>query len=387
LNSDPQSSTFGNAGRCVRVVALLLLLIATPQWACAHQVDTVEFKFEQADGQWRLLGEMDIAFMLPEMRRYPGGPPLSRAEEMKAPPEEWARIRQETEKTLRSMLRMSFAGKDLKWRIEFPDFEKNPFTLPPSDMDWALLSVRLVADAEPGPGDLKVGWFDDGDYPSDLIIRTDDSANGKIVSVPAGSEITLLHVDAAGGSKAAAQSPLLSWIVDGYHHVLPWGLDHMLFILGLFFMAPRWKPLLTQSLLFTLAHSLTLALAIFGLIHLNPRLVEILIAFSIAFIGVENLLSHKVGKLRYGIVMVFGLVHGLGFASVLADKLRGVPSNQFALPLFGFNVGVECAQVTILLVAILVLWPMRKWTRPIQTIGSVIVALAGTVWMVQRMFC
>ncbi len=370
----------------VRAGVLGLLLCAALPRARAHQVEAVEFKFQQGDGQWRWLGEMDIAFMLPEMRRYPGGPPLNRAEMMTTLPEEWARIRRETENTLRKFLRVSFAGHNVPWRIEFPDFEKSPFALPASDSGWALLSVRLVTAARPGPGDLKVHWNDDGDNPSDLIILTEASANTAIVNVPSGSDLTLLHVAGSGDSRAAAQSPLSSWILDGYGHVLPKGMDHMLFILGLFFLAPQWKPLMTQSLLFTAAHSATLALAIFGWVHLSGRLVEIAIAFSIAFIGVENLFSTHVGKLRYTLVVAFGLVHGLGFASVLAEKLQDAPRDQLALPLFGFNVGVECAQITVLIAAFLLLWPLKKWTRPIQTIGSVIVALAGTGWMAQRIF-
>ena len=354
---------------------LLVFLVVLPGGLRAHQVDTVEFEFQQWDGKWRLLGEMDIAYMLPETRKVPGGEPLSRAAVMKAPPEELARIRRETENTLRSLLRISFGGQDVKWRIEFPDFEKEPFALPDEDADWALLNVRVVVDAKPGPGDLMVHWS--GEEESELIILTEDSENGEIVSVPPGGEMTLLHVEASGDVKAAEQSALSGWILDGYRHVLPKGMDHMLFILGLFLMAPRWKPLMVQSLLFTLAHSVTLGLAVFGLVHINGRLVEILIAFSIAFIGVENLLSRKVGKLRYGLVVAFGLVHGLGFASILAGKLEGVPRDQLALPLFGFNVGVEIAQITVLIAAFLVLWPLKKWTIQVQTVGSVFVALAG----------
>ena len=149
-------------------------------------------------------------------------------------------------------------------------------------------------------------------------------------------------------------------------------------------LAPRWKPLLGQSLLFTLAHSITLALAIFGVIALPSRLVEILIAASIAWIGIENLLVRKLKPSRLFIVFGFGLLHGMGFASVLREKLGDLSGKQLALPLVGFNVGVELAQITVLAAAFLILWPLRKWTGKVQVIGSVLVALAGIFWMFER---
>ncbi|HEX5791301.1 MAG TPA: hypothetical protein VFY13_09100, partial [Luteolibacter sp.] len=136
-------------------VALLLCCLCR---AAAHQVETVEFEFQKLKGIWRLHGEMDIAYMLPEVRWVPGGAPLSRKEVMKAPPKELERIRRETEKTLRQYLSFTFAGKPLPWRIEFPDFDKTPFELPKENADWALMTVRLVVDEQTGPGELVVHW-------------------------------------------------------------------------------------------------------------------------------------------------------------------------------------------------------------------------------------
>lgn len=368
----------------LRFLAILLFLTGVPQAVHAHQVETVEFEFQKLEKQWRLVGEMDIAYMLPETRRIPGGQPLSREATMKAPPEELARIRRETEKTLRGMLRISFAGKDIPWRVEFPDFDKKPFTLPEEAADWALLSTRIVMDQQAGPGELRIHWS--GEEESELIILTEDSENGEIVSVLPGGELVLLKVASSGTTTVADHSTFGGWVINGYRHVLPLGLDHMLFIFGLFLMVLKWKPLMWQSLLFTLSHSATLALSVLGWLHLDPKLVEILIAFSIAFIGVENLMSHKVGKLRFILVFCFGLVHGMGFASVMADKVKGIPRDQLTEPLLGFNIGVELAQISVLIAAFLIFLPLKKWTRTAQTVGSVIVALAGAGWMIQRIF-
>lgn len=367
-----------------RWCVLLLWVGGALQSVLAHQVDTVEFEFQRLDRQWRLVGEMDIAYMLPETRKVPGSEPLSRKAVMKASPEEWARIRRETDKTLRGLLRITFAGKEIPWTIEFPDFEKQPFVLPEEAGDWALLTTRLVMEARSDPGELRVHWS--GEEESELIVLTEDSENGEIVSVQPGGEIRLLEVEASGEAMAANQSRSGGWISSGFHHVLPLGLDHMLFIVGLFLMVPKWKPLMGQSLLFTLAHSATLALAVLGWVQVPGKWVEILIAFSIAFIGVENLLTHQISRQRLILVFGFGLVHGLGFASVLADQLGGIPRERLAWPLLGFNLGVELAQLTVLASSFVVLWPLRRWTRAVQTVGSVFVAIAGCGWMITRIF-
>lgn len=366
----------------LRFLIVLLFLVAPS--LRAHQVDTVEFEFQKLDDQWRLVGEMDIAYMLPETRKVPGGQPLSRVATMKAPPEELARIRKETENTLRKLMRVTWAGKDVPFRFEFPDFDKKPFELPMEAADWALLTTRVVVERQSGVGDLVVHW--NSEEEAELIILTEDSEDGEVVSVPPGGTITLVSQQECGTSTTPPQSATESWILSGFRHVLPLGLDHMLFIIGLFLMIPKWKPLLGQSLLFTIAHSATLALAVLGWVNLPGRLVEILIAFSIAFIGVENLLSHKVGRLRFFLVFGFGLIHGMGFASVLAEKLGDIPRDQLVWPLLGFNLGVEIAQITVLATAFLVFWPLNKWERTAQTVGSVIVTLGGLGWMIERIF-
>jgi hypothetical protein len=206
-----------------------------------------------------------------------------------------------------------------------------------------------------------------------------------VSTLPGGNLMLVNQIDSE--KSAPVEKPLTGgWVQSGFHHVLPLGLDHLLFILGLFLLLPKWKPLLGQSLLFTLAHSITLALAVFGVVHVPGKPVEILIAVSIAWVGIENLITRKLGRQRLILVFCFGLLHGLGFASVLAEKLGDIPRDKLTGPLLGFNIGVELAQITVLCAAFLVLWPLRKWSRHVQTIGSVFVALAGIGWVVQRLW-
>ncbi|MES2477353.1 MAG: HupE/UreJ family protein [Verrucomicrobiota bacterium] len=370
--------------RIARFFACLLFLLGFVTTVRAHQVDLVELQFLNLETEWRLEGEMDIAYMLPETRNVPGGLPMSRAKAMQESPEELARYCRETENTLRKLLRLTFADQDVPWRVEFPDFKKDPFELPQEAGDIALLTVRLVIDPLPGAGELRVHWA--GEQETELIVIIGDEAYADAVphsTLPGGS--LMLLKQSGAGAALPIETPLAGgWIHDGFNHVM--GLDHILFILGLFLLAPRWKPLLQQSLLFTLAHSITLALAVLEIVRVPEVWVEHLIALSIAWVGIENLCFRKLTRHRLALVFCFGLLHGLGFASVLQTKLARFSEMKPVLPLVGFNVGVELAQLSILAVAFLLLWPVQKWTRQIQLAGSLFIAIAGLAWAVQRIF-
>ncbi len=368
---------------------VLSILTMTMVTAPAHQVDSVELEFLQAEGKWKLEGLLDIAYMLPEVRGVEGAPPLYRDAVMNAPKTEHERILREAENTMRKLLSLKYNGRELKWDIRFPDFESEPLVLPPETGDWALMNAEITTDAKPGPGTLEAFWHDDQE--SELIIIIEEGENLGLLSISSGMSDKILKVEASIAGEAASVSKTPSraaqsesWIISGFRHVIPLGLDHLLFIFGLFLLAPRWKPLLGQSLLFTVAHSITLALAIFGLITLPSILIEILIAASIAWIGIENLLVKELKRSRLYLVFGFGLLHGMGFASVLREKLGDLSGPQIALPLVSFNVGVELAQITVLACSFLLLLPLRKWTKQFQTVGSVLVALAGLFWMGER---
>lgn len=369
-----------------RLTMVLMFLVIPVLRVAAHQVPSVELEFLHDDSAWRLAGEMDIAYMLPEMRNIPGGPPLSRALAMKAAPEKLARYREETDRTLRKLLRVTFAGRDLRWRIEFPDFEKQPVELPPEAGDVALISVRLVMDVQPGAGELRVHWA--GEQETELIILIDEGDDPKITStLPGGNVLLMSREGGAGSAPVPVEVPATGgWVASGFNHVLPAGYDHILFILGLFLLLPEWKPLLRQSLVFTLAHSVTLALSALGVVTMPEKLVNVMVAVSIAWIGVENLLIREPGKKRMILVFCFGTLHGLGFATGLREKLSVLPPEKLVLPLLGFNGGVEMAQIVVLASSFLLIIPLRPWTREVKAYGSAIVALAGIAWTVERLF-
>jgi hypothetical protein len=178
----------------------------------------------------------------------------------------------------------------------------------------------------------------------------------------------------------------LRYIVIGFEHIIPKGLDHILFVLGLFFFSLKMRPLLMQITAFTLAHTVTLALASLGYVTIAPEIVEPLIAISIVYVAVENIIRPKLGWWRTAVVFGFGLLHGLGFASVLGDV--GLEPGRFVVGLIAFNIGVEIGQLTVIAIAFQLVgyWFGKKvWYRAgIAVPASVIIACVGAWWAYER---
>jgi hydrogenase/urease accessory protein HupE len=173
----------------------------------------------------------------------------------------------------------------------------------------------------------------------------------------------------------------------GFTHIIPKGLDHALFVIGLLLLQPRPRTVAWQITIFTIAHSLTLTLTALHLLTLPRALVEPTIAASIAFIGVENLFARRVRPRRSIIVFLFGLVHGMGFAAALTEV--GLPTGQLVIGLLGFNLGVELGHLAILALAFLLLASCRDkpWYRARVALPlSLLIALTGFAWMMQRLF-
>ena len=182
-------------------------------------------------------------------------------------------------------------------------------------------------------------------------------------------------------------STALQYAGLGYTHILPKGLDHILFVVGLFLLGTRWRPLLLQITLFTIAHSVTLGLSMLGIVSLPSSIVEPLIAFSIAYVAVENLFTTELSPWRSVLVFLFGLLHGLGFAGVLGEL--GMPRGQFGLALVSFNVGVELGQLSVIALATLAVgWWRRshleRYRRWVVVPASLAIALVGLYWTVTR---
>ena len=180
---------------------------------------------------------------------------------------------------------------------------------------------------------------------------------------------------------------IVSYIEIGFEHIVPKGLDHILFIVGLFLLSTSLSPLLWQVTMFTIAHTITLALSMNNVVELPPDVVEPLIALSIAYVGVENILAKELHRSRLALVFLFGLLHGLGFAGVLSDF--GMPKDDFAVALISFNVGVELGQLAVILMAFVLLrsWfkDKLKYRKFVIVPGSVFISVIGAYWFFERL--
>lgn len=178
----------------------------------------------------------------------------------------------------------------------------------------------------------------------------------------------------------------LDYIPVGFEHIIPKGWDHIIFVLGLFFFSTKLRPLVWQISAFTVAHTFTLALGSIGYIKIIPEIVEPLIALSIVFIAVENIFFDRLSKWRPIVIFIFGLLHGLGFASVLGEF--GLPDGFFITALLGFNLGVEIGQLTVVLLAFITLgyWFNKKDYYQISIANpiSIIIGLVGAYWFIER---
>ncbi len=206
-----------------------------------------------------------------------------------------------------------------------------------------------------------------------------------LLLISSGLQAHTINYDFSGMSKTA-----VGWVYlqMGFTHILPLGLDHILFVLGLYLLSPKLKTVLIQATAFTVAHSLTLGLAIFGFIHPLSSVIEPIIALSIVFIAVENIALPELKSGRLVIVFLFGLIHGCGFASALTEV--GLPEKNYLVALLTFNLGVELGQVTVLISAFLLFgkWFGEKvWYRKRIVIPlSIIIGCIAMYWTIERAF-
>ena len=172
----------------------------------------------------------------------------------------------------------------------------------------------------------------------------------------------------------------------GFTHILPYGLDHVLFVLSLFFCCRGFGELLAQVTLFTVAHSLSLGVAVVSGWRAPSQWVEVAIALSIAFVAVENLVRQQRGHWSYLLTFLFGLVHGLGFADAFHEAAGH--GTDFAAAMLRFNVGLETGQLMVVLMAFVLVgryWERAWYRRAVAVPASAAIALAGLGWAVLRM--
>lgn len=284
------------------------------------------------------------------------------------------------------------------------------------DQAWPRLARDIVFEVDgtrvtPGLIDLRIPEVGDVELPREsvLILGADLPEGDAPVSIGWSASFGPLVVRQQGGGQelysgyltgGALSDPLpregvaqtsalvefARYIVIGFEHILPKGLDHILFVLGLYFFSTRMGPLLWQVSAFTVAHTVTLALASLKIVTVPAEIVEPLIAASIVYVAFENIRGGALGATRIAVVFAFGLLHGLGFASVLGDI--GLNPSRFVADLIGFNIGVELGQLAVIAGAWILIgsWASKRdWYRArIAVPASAVIGLTGAWWVVER---
>lgn len=205
---------------------------------------------------------------------------------------------------------------------------------------------------------------------------------GLFLSLSAFAHVIVEELENMSKSAAAA-----AYLLVGFEHILPLGLDHILFIVSLFLLNPQLKSILIQSTVFTVAHSITIILSSYAFIAPPATIVEPLIALSIGYIAIENLYTKTLKPTRIFVVFIFGLLHGMGFAGALSEV--GLPENAYLISLVSFNIGVELGQITVILLAYFLAskWFAKKnWyhSRIVKPI-SLMIAVVAFYWTVERL--
>ena len=274
-------------------------------------------------------------------------------------------------------LRVRVDGKPLEFTISFPRFRPRPERL---GVEVFGLEARLQGRVP--PGGKEIHFFASRAFPAIELTFEDEGTGRKEfhICLP-GEECPRIKLSAG-----APEAGLLDYVSIGFKHIVPLGIDHILFVLALFLGGREMKTLLIQTGVFTLAHSATLALSTFGVLSLSPRVVEPLIALSIGVVGLENFLRPSgVSRARIVVVFFFGLLHGLGFAGILAET--PLVEGQRLAALLLFNLGVELGQVAVLAGAFLLSLPFKDpniYRRRVQRPLSLVLTVVGLVWAVSR---
>lgn len=355
----------------MRFLTALLVLLIVPA-ASAHELGKIQvYATFQKDGTYRIDIPIDEDHLTSEDAGS-GGDPL---------PGLGPAVDRKAGRLLRALAqgaRAAFDGEvvEPEVRISPPDPEAPP------------ARVATLRFEGPIPGGIRAFTWSQatnlGSYPLVLQNEGDETSVWQWLEGTATSPPFQLAADVA---------PLTRWgvvrqyLTLGFTHILPKGLDHILFVLGLFLLSRRLKPLLLQVTAFTVAHTVTLAMTIYGVVSLPPSVVEPLIALSIVYVAVENLFTRELHPWRVALVFAFGLLHGMGFAGVLSEL--GLPRSEFLPALIAFNVGVEAGQLAVIALAFLAvgLFRDRSWYRRAVVVpASCLIAAVGLYWSVQRVF-
>lgn len=372
-----------------RLLFFLLPLLVCGSPLRAHEIGQVFFRMSLGEEEWRGVVELDALMVLEMM----GGGKVEEdgtngwlaglgEDEVKA-------FFEDTRSYWRERFVMEVGGVPCPYEITLPDPLLLQKDVASSPQEGALVRLTATGTYPPNGGPVEVLWKDE-ELPYLVVGFREEGGGGGTAMEPVefGDRVKIGEREQRAGEASVtttAPPSLWGWVKSGFHHILPLGLDHIAFVLGLFLLSPRWRPLLAQSATFTVAHSLTLGLVVTGVFSVSGDIVEPLIALSIVYVAVENLFVKELKPWRLWLIFAFGLLHGMGFAGVMSEL--DIPEGEILRPLLGFNIGVELGQIAVFALAFLVtgwflkrekVWQAIRWTV------SLLIALTGLYWTVER---
>ena len=356
---------------CLTVAVLLLCGSAVR----AHEIGTTRVSvLLQDERSYTIEIVTDAIALVEKLEACAGRPPTVQTD----PVRQQALLRA-FDDIFRRRLTVAFDGSAVHPAIEYS-------VAPPGDGTSPAMATIRLSGATPD-GARALTWTYAWTFASyALMVRRDRSDNPSTEWLEGGQ--TSAPIALSGGAAPVGRlGTARRYLVLGFTQIVPYGLDHVLFVLGIFLLSGRARSVLWQVSAFTVAHSITLGLSIYGVVTGPPALVEPLIALSIAYVAIENVLFSELRSWRIALVFAFGLLHGLGFAGAL--KELGLPRSEFLTALVTFNAGVEAGQLTVIAAAFLLVgWHCRArdWYRSRVVIpASVAIAFTALYWTVQRL--
>ena len=279
----------------------------------------------------------------------------------------------------RQRVRLAFDATEVRPAIAYvvspgPDASSGP-----------IATIRLTGQIPPGAG--RLTWSYAWTFASYAVTVRSSASQNPTTEWLEGGQSSAPFALASPAPPVDRFGTAWRYLALGFTHIVPKGLDHMLFVLGIYLLSGRARSVFWQVSAFTVAHSITLGLSMYGIVAVPPRIVEPLIALSIAYVAIENIFLSELKSWRVALVFGFGLLHGMGFAGAL--KELGLPRSEFVTALVTFNVGVEAGQLAVIGTAfILVGWYCadRVWyRRRIVVPASMLIACTAVYWTVQRL--
>ncbi|MFY8092594.1 MAG: HupE/UreJ family protein [Niveispirillum sp.] len=352
------------------LLTLLLLLLVAP-FVSAHEVGDSQIVVEPGDTTWTARIVTGPTALINRLEQAAG-----RVPSRDLTPEQAAQRLADLASALPEHLRITIDGMPVPATLTVEQL-----SLPVDQAQPAWLVLR--AEGPLPAGATRMTWqFDLLAGQTPLLLA------GQTHWVQGGSQTgpLPLHPGPPPGLMPVVVATAVQYLHLGFIHILPNGPDHVLFVLGLLLLTTKLPPLLVQVTAFTVAHCLTLVLALYGVIDLPSQIVEPLIALSIAYVAVENIFVRRLTPWRPVLVFTFGLLHGLGFAGVLADL--GLPAQDRVTALIAFNLGIEGGQLAVIALAyglVLHWFKDRPWYHArLVTPASAAIALVGLYWTAER---